>query len=244
MSKNPEPTEDGSLRYWKAVIATLPPSKRDAAWEFYMTRIGESRAGDTLSGLVLMLEANGGFMAALPGDFETRLVRPINETIDGLRSELQRFAAEHYAVRESTKQALSGVDRACHAIMHSASETAQKVQIAVQEISTEKIAKDIHSSLAESTLNALKSDLKELSAVSKQLEQSRGIAKHSVDLWNSIRIGGVVGCAAVFSVIFGAIFSCFVYSYLHGYYEKRLGEEVTSIREAYEQNYLRGIPPR
>ena len=114
----------------------------------------------------------------------------------------------------------------------------------MQEISTAKIASDIHSSLAESTLNALKSDLKELNAISKQLEQSRGIAKHSVDLWNSIRIGGVVGCAAVFSVIFGAIFSYLFYSCLHRYYEKRLGEEIASIREEYAQNYLRGMPPR
>jgi hypothetical protein len=50
--------------YWQAVIATLPPEKRDAAWRFYAEHGLEvaHEARDTLSGLLLLLEANGLFM--------------------------------------------------------------------------------------------------------------------------------------------------------------------------------------
>lgn len=244
MSEGIEANEDESMPYWHAVIATLPAVKQNAAWDFYMKRIGTCPAGETLSGLILLLEANGIFMQALPQEFHAELILPMKETASGIKHELQQFAVEQRKTRESTERNLEAIKKLSQAIMLCGSEVRQEVQIAVQDISTAKIAQDIHSSLTESTLNALKSDLKELNAVSKQLEQSRGIAKHSVDLWNSIRIGGVVGCAAVFSVIFGAIFSYLFYTCLHRYYEKRLGEEIASIREEYEQNYLRGMPPR
>ena len=50
--------------YWQAVIAALPPEKRDAAWRFYAEHGLEvaHEARDTLSGLLLLLEANGLFM--------------------------------------------------------------------------------------------------------------------------------------------------------------------------------------
>jgi hypothetical protein len=50
--------------YWQAVIAALPPEKRDAAWRFYAEHGLDvaHEARDTLSGLLLLLEANGLFM--------------------------------------------------------------------------------------------------------------------------------------------------------------------------------------
>jgi hypothetical protein len=50
--------------YWQAVIAALPPEKRDAAWRFYAEHGLDvaHEARDTLSGLLLLLEATGLFM--------------------------------------------------------------------------------------------------------------------------------------------------------------------------------------
>lgn len=50
--------------YWQAVIAALPPEKRDAAWRFYSEHGLDvaHEARDTLAGLLLLLEANGLFM--------------------------------------------------------------------------------------------------------------------------------------------------------------------------------------
>ena len=50
--------------YWQAVISALSPEKQAAAWQFFQEReLGLAKgATDTLSGLVLLLEANGLFM--------------------------------------------------------------------------------------------------------------------------------------------------------------------------------------
>ena len=50
--------------YWQAAISALPPDKQAAAWRFFQEReLGvASGATDTLSGFVLLMEANGLFM--------------------------------------------------------------------------------------------------------------------------------------------------------------------------------------
>jgi hypothetical protein len=60
----PERVPEAKADYWQAVIGALTPEKRDAAWRFYAEReLGRAHeARDTLSGLVLLLEANGLFM--------------------------------------------------------------------------------------------------------------------------------------------------------------------------------------
>ncbi len=66
----PPPVMTGSERqlpaYWQAVISALSPEKQAAAWRFFQEReLGLAKgATDTLSGLVLLLEANGLFMDA------------------------------------------------------------------------------------------------------------------------------------------------------------------------------------
>ncbi len=54
------------LAYWQAAISALSPEKQAAAWQFFQEReLGLAKgATDTLSGLVLLLEANGLFMDA------------------------------------------------------------------------------------------------------------------------------------------------------------------------------------
>ena len=58
--------EKQPLAYWQAVISALSPQKQAAAWQFFQEReLGQAKgATDTLSGLVLLLEANGLFMDA------------------------------------------------------------------------------------------------------------------------------------------------------------------------------------
>ena len=58
--------EKRSSAYWQAVISALSPEKQAAAWQFFQEReLGLAKgATDTLSGLVLLLEANGLFMDA------------------------------------------------------------------------------------------------------------------------------------------------------------------------------------
>ncbi len=56
---NQDEEQDSSRRYWKAVISALTTAeKRDAAWEFYLYKFAGCNARDTLSGLILLLEAD------------------------------------------------------------------------------------------------------------------------------------------------------------------------------------------
>jgi hypothetical protein len=68
--------------YWQAVISALPPDKQAAAWRFFQERELGAAVGalDTLSGLILLMEANGLYMdgcaqrlAGMFATFEARL---------------------------------------------------------------------------------------------------------------------------------------------------------------------------
>jgi hypothetical protein len=67
-------TED-DWRYWKAAISCLPtPETRDAAWEFFVRHFSQNpKMADTLSGLILVMQANGLYMLEAP-----RVVREAN----------------------------------------------------------------------------------------------------------------------------------------------------------------------
>ena len=51
-------------RYWKAAISCLPTQEtRDAAWEFFVRHFSQNpKMADTLSGLILVMQANGLYM--------------------------------------------------------------------------------------------------------------------------------------------------------------------------------------
>ena len=118
MNANIDETSSSSCRYWKAAIATLPPAKRDAAWEFYATRLADGQAGDTLAALVLLLEANGAFLLTLPDQFHEDLIQPLRTDVTGLRDELQshierqqKTLIEHDKVQEGVSAAAALVQQ-------------------------------------------------------------------------------------------------------------------------------------
>jgi hypothetical protein len=110
----PQPEAEGGPRadapdYWQAVIGALPAEKRDAAWRFYAEReLGRAHeARDTLSGLVLLLEANGLFLercartlqqsAVGPGAAREALaesVRPVLERLEVVEQRLGSLVPE------------------------------------------------------------------------------------------------------------------------------------------------------
>src|SRR3954463_14415587 len=93
--------ETNTPDYWQAVIAALPPEKRDAAWRFYAEReLGRAHeARDTLSGLLLLLGANGLFMERCArtlqeGAAGTTGPRPFSDvTAESVRPVLERLEA-------------------------------------------------------------------------------------------------------------------------------------------------------
>jgi hypothetical protein len=78
--------------YWQAVIAALPPEKRDAAWRFYAEHGLDvaHEARDTFSGLLLLLEANGLFMEQCARTLKES--DPASTRLSELSKDLERVA--------------------------------------------------------------------------------------------------------------------------------------------------------
>jgi len=208
MSANADNEENASLRYWKAVISTLPPTKRDAAWEFYLNKFSNDRAGDTLSGLILLLEAHGVYMQNLPIAYDAELIQPMKGLIADVKRELQQFTQVQQEFRESTRQSVQATAQFSQNIALYGNNLGQKVQIAVQEINTERIGSVISRSLEESTLAAIKADLKGLSEVSSSLKQCYNVAEKSAEHWKSLQFSSTLGYTFILAFILAVTFTC------------------------------------
>jgi len=108
-----EDDQDVSRRYWKAAISALPTAeKRDAAWEFYLDKLTGTNAGDTLSGLILLLEANGAFLLTLPAKFHEEMTLPIIERLSAMREELQANVEAQRAALSAADAVNEGLEKA------------------------------------------------------------------------------------------------------------------------------------
>ena len=93
--------EPDSRRYWRAAISHLiDPQKRDAAWEFYLRKLEGRKIGDTFSGLVLLLEANGVFLSSLPERIQLELMEPFAERFATIKAHLAQQEARQREILE------------------------------------------------------------------------------------------------------------------------------------------------
>jgi hypothetical protein len=96
---NEEAEED--WRYWKAAISRLPTQEmRDAAWEFFVRHFSQNpKMADTLSGLILVMQANGLYMLDAPKIIHEQAIDPLNGALTRFHEEL-----DHAINRHSTSQ--------------------------------------------------------------------------------------------------------------------------------------------
>jgi hypothetical protein len=90
-----EPEED--WRYWKAAISRLPTQEtRDAAWEFFVRHFSHNpKMADTLSGLILVLQANGLYMLEASKIAQEQVIHPLNEALTRFSAELDHARNRH-----------------------------------------------------------------------------------------------------------------------------------------------------
>ncbi len=101
--------ENNDRRYWRAAISHLSnPQKRDVAWKFYLRKMEGRKSSDTISGLVLVLEANSIFLEHLPERCQQQLIAPLNRQTEGL----QRL----FATREERERAALATRRRSRAV--------------------------------------------------------------------------------------------------------------------------------
>ena len=145
---NKEAEED--WRYWKAAISRLPTQEtRDAAWEFFVRHFSQNpKMADTLSGLILVLQANGLYMLEAPKTVREQAIDPLNEALTRFSAELAHAIDRHKHIATEASQtaeiavtAIKGLDEA--------------IRSGWREVNTEKLAERVHAELEATLLQPL-----------------------------------------------------------------------------------------
>src|SRR6476619_3925359 len=88
---------------------------RDAAWEFFVRHFSQNpKMADTLSGLILVMQANGIYMLEAPRMVREQTVDPLHEALTRLSTELNLAM---YRQEQMTTEATRSNERAVAAIM-------------------------------------------------------------------------------------------------------------------------------
>jgi hypothetical protein len=227
--------QDSSRRYWKAVISALPTAeKRDAAWEFYLDRFAGGNAGDTLSGLILLLEANGSFLLTLPEKFHAELTRPVTEQLGALREELHDNTERQRAALRAADAANESLERANRLLASSSAELADKVGAAIRQVDVAALAREVHSRLEASTVAPLRVALRDFPEQSQRIAAVAAAAESSVQTWRQVHLGGIIFTVCLAVLLAGGLLFGFGWVRLQRHFQERLAAEIVRIAESGE----------
>ncbi|MGA3171758.1 MAG: hypothetical protein ABSE62_12180 [Chthoniobacteraceae bacterium] len=243
-----EDDQDVSRRYWKAAISALPTAeKRDAAWEFYLDKLTGANAGDTLSGLILLLEANGAFLLTLPAKFHEEMTLPIIERLSAMREELQANVEGQRAALRAADAVNEGLEKANKQFAATTAVFALKVRAAAAQIDTGALASQVYCSLHSSIAIPLRNELRALPEQSKRIDEASKAAESSIEKWHKIHFGGILANCMAFAAIITLILTGLVFWGIRSYYDRRLAGEIVRLSgddEAYRRLLALGITMR
>ena len=154
-------------RYWKAAISCLPTQEtRDAAWEFFIRHFSQNpKMGDTLSGLILVVQANGLYMLEAPKMVREQIVDPLHEVLTRFSAELNRAIDRH---NDITTEATQSTDRSVMAI--------KGLDVAIRsgwrEVNAASLAERVHAELEATLLQPLASQCQQLEQAAPRRERS------------------------------------------------------------------------
>jgi len=207
-----EEDQDVSRRYWKAAISALPTAeKRDAAWEFYLDKFAGTNAGDTLSGLILLMEANGAFLLTLPEKFHHELTQPIIEQLSAMRQEMQTNIEAQQLMLRAADMANESIERCGQHLANTTVDFANKVQAASRLIDTTALASQICADLQSSVVSPLRVALRNVPEQTKQIEAAAEAAEASIKKWHSLHFNGIVFNACLATLVAVAFIFCFIW---------------------------------
>ena len=176
--------EPDSRRYWRAAISHLiDPQKRDAAWEFYLRKLEGRKIGDTFSGLVLLLEANGVFLSSLPERIQLELMEPFAERFTAIKAHLaQQEERQREILERLEKAAERNKDTNTRAIVAVA--TAEgALRKAATALDASSVVREVKSQIEEEALVPFKRVLKDLAAGSQSITEATHAAETAVARW-------------------------------------------------------------
>jgi hypothetical protein len=207
-----EEDQDVSRRYWKAAISALPTAeKRDAAWEFYLDKFAGTNAGDTLSGLVLLMEANGAFLLTLPEKFHEELTRPVTEQLCAMRGELHANVESQRAMLRAIDAADESMEKANRQLANTTAEFTSKIHAAARQIDTTALASQVHAELESAIVSPLRLALRDVPEQTKRIKAATEAAETSIKDWHAIHFDGIVLNTFLATFFAAAVLFCIVW---------------------------------
>lgn len=205
---DPEAAEfEDPQRYWKAAIAHLPPQKREAAWEWYRSRSEPAHSFDSLSGLLLLLEANAAYLERVPRAVQELLESASNPASGKAPSQddLQQFLGymHHYTAQlqdllgTSPQQWQERLQRETSQLSSLLAQVSEQMHQNVLHL------QDLLSSSSQQWQERLQRETAQLTGLVSQItEQSRALQKRltGIRLWAVgllLAIGFFSGCSAI-----------------------------------------------
>ncbi len=154
-------------RYWKAAISCLPtPETRDAAWEFFVRHFSQNpKMADTLSGLILVLQANGLYMLEAPKIVREQVLDPLHEALTCLGTELNSVIERH---KDIAIEATHSTERAVTAIKG----LDEAIRSGWQEVNTASLAERVHAELEPTLLQPLASQCRLLEEAAPSVNEA------------------------------------------------------------------------
>lgn len=227
--------------YWKAAISHLPTAQqRDAAWEFFVSRFaGNAQTADTLSGTIMVMEAHGLYMLALPRRFHTEAVAPLEAMQHACRESFDQFLLQQKEANTATVEAWEKAQQTAREAFQAVQKFEEAVRQGWKEIDTEKLADRIHEDL-ESTL------FQPLASQCQQLEQTTPAITAAIErlVKSAQQLRGFHFRGILFGLIiaFVAIAGCYTW-YLNEKFKRELRQAVSRIdaTEAYNRAAFRQL---
>ena len=226
---------DEDWRYWKAAISCLPtPETRDAAWEFFVRQFSQNpKMADTLSGLILVLQANGLYMLEAPKTVREQVVDPLHQALTRFSTELSQAIDRH---KEIATEATQSTERAVTAIKG----LDEAIQSGWREVNAASLAERVDAELEATLLQPLASQCRVLEqvapAVNEALERMENSTRQLRSYhFKSILASMLISCLAIAG-------SCFAlgWSKLSRHYELKVEaalERVVSVNTTNEETF-------
>lgn len=173
---NAIPSELDDHRYWKAAISHLPTQmQRDAAWEFFINRfVGNPNTADTISGVVMVMEAHGLYMLALPRKFHDEAVTPLATAMSQFHEDSLKLLEQQEGANRATLDACEKAQETAKSAADAVTKLDEAIRQGWQEVKTDKLTERIQRELEQTVFHPL-------SAQCGRLEEVAPIVTAAVD---------------------------------------------------------------
>jgi len=194
-------------RYWKAAISHLPTQQqRDAAWEFFVHYLAQNpKMADTFSGIVMVMEAHGLYMLALPRKFHDEAVSPLETAMGQFHEDSQKLLVQQREANESTLESCEIARQTAECAAASVIKLDDAIRNGWQEVKTEKLAERIHEELETTLLDPLAAQCRELEEATPAIKDAIGELEKSARKLRAFHFRGIVAALCIaFVVITGS----------------------------------------